>query len=421
MKIRVFVAILLLSSTLSLTLGARPVHAASSSNTVIATVNVGNSPHGLAFDPVNSKMYVANTDSNTTSLVDSLTNMVTATIPVGTGPVAAAFDPATNNMYVADFGRFISPSAGFFLGENVSVIDSTSNAVIATIKVGSTPEDVAYDPANHDMYVTNGGTVPVIDGSTNTVIANVNAGRGPFGVADDPVNNDIYVTNIASDNVSVVDSSTNKVVTTIAVGHEPFFDAYDPANHDMYVVNHVAGTISVIDSLTNLVVATVSFPTLSLEGLAFNPINNDMYVTNPTTNTVFVIDSATNTIVDTITVGNAPVFVAFDPANDDMYVANSNSNTISVVSTATPAQATQNLINTINGMSLPVGVRTSLRAPLSQSITLLGAGKSIPVCNLLNAFISKVNDDLAAGLLTSSQANQLIQQANAIRTSLACA
>jgi YVTN family beta-propeller protein len=54
--------------------------------------------------------------------------------------------------------------------ENVSVIDSTTNSVIATIPVGSGPQFIAFNPNNGDMYVTNRGSndVSVIAPITTT-------------------------------------------------------------------------------------------------------------------------------------------------------------------------------------------------------------------------------------------------------------
>jgi YVTN family beta-propeller protein len=64
-------------------------------NTVVATVPVGNAPHGVAVRPAGTFLYVANFGSNSVSVIDTTTNMVTATIKVGDGPVA--------------FGQFIGP------------------------------------------------------------------------------------------------------------------------------------------------------------------------------------------------------------------------------------------------------------------------------------------------------------------------
>src|SRR5438067_230549 len=59
--------------------------------------------------------------------------------------------------------------------DSVSVIDTATNAVIATVAVGELPFDVAVHPNGSRVYVVNEGshTVSVIDTATNTVIATV--------------------------------------------------------------------------------------------------------------------------------------------------------------------------------------------------------------------------------------------------------
>src|SRR6266853_1562919 len=71
---------------------------------------------------------------------------------------------------------------------NVSVIDTASNTVTATVAVGPYPTGVAVNPAGTRVYVTNqaGNTVSVLDTSTNTVIATVAVGQSPVGVAVNP-------------------------------------------------------------------------------------------------------------------------------------------------------------------------------------------------------------------------------------------
>src|SRR6266404_8957511 len=72
-------------------------------------------------------------------------------------------------------------------------------------------------------YVPNSASnnVSVIDTSTNTVVATVSVGANPQGVAVNPAGTRAYVANINSTNVSVIDTSTNTVVDTVAVGLSP--------------------------------------------------------------------------------------------------------------------------------------------------------------------------------------------------------
>jgi YVTN family beta-propeller protein len=68
------------------------------SNTVVgAPIAVGASPVGVAVHPAGTRVYVINFTANSVSVIDTATHSVTATIPVGLAPVA--------------FGQFISPGA----------------------------------------------------------------------------------------------------------------------------------------------------------------------------------------------------------------------------------------------------------------------------------------------------------------------
>ena len=100
---------------------------------------------------------VANTDSDTVSVINTSTNTVVATIPVGTGtylehdaPIGVAYDSLNSAVYVTN-GRF----------NTVSVINTSTNKVIYTIynAIQSNPVElvgpaaIAYDSDNHEMYV----------------------------------------------------------------------------------------------------------------------------------------------------------------------------------------------------------------------------------------------------------------------------
>jgi YVTN family beta-propeller protein len=92
--------------------------------------------------------YVANdTAPGTVSVMDTATNTVVATIGVGIGPTGVAITPDGKHAYVAN------PHSN-----NVSVIDTASNMVVATVTVGANPNGVAVTPDGKHAYVTNAGS-----------------------------------------------------------------------------------------------------------------------------------------------------------------------------------------------------------------------------------------------------------------------
>ena len=82
---------------------------------------------------------------------------------------------------------------------------------------------MAITPDGTKAYVVNGnsGTVSVIDTATNTVGATVTVGTAPYGVAITPDGTSAYVTNDGSNTVSVIDTATNTVSATVTVGTLP--------------------------------------------------------------------------------------------------------------------------------------------------------------------------------------------------------
>ena len=209
--------------------------------TVDTITGLGNAPFGIAFDSVNERIYVTNSDDNTVSVIDTTTNTVIDTIPIGVVPFGIAYDHINQRIYVTNFGD-----------GTVSIIDTTTNTVDLTpIMVGSGPYDIAYDRDNQRMYVTNSGdgTVSVIDTTTNTVDSTpITVGIVPFGIAYSHDNQRMYVTNGGDSTVSVIDTTTNTVVGgPITVGNGPRGIAYDSVPDKMYVANSLDETVSIIN------------------------------------------------------------------------------------------------------------------------------------------------------------------------------
>ncbi|MGA9187790.1 MAG: PKD domain-containing protein [Methanosarcina sp.] len=102
--------------------------------------------------------YITNEFSSTVSIIDTATNTVTATAPAGSQPAGVAVNPADTKVYVANF----------YLGSYESALSESIVAKSALIK-------------RTKVYVSNAGegTVSVIDTTTNTVTATVPVGSSP--------------------------------------------------------------------------------------------------------------------------------------------------------------------------------------------------------------------------------------------------
>jgi YVTN family beta-propeller protein len=65
------------------------------------------------------------------------------------------------------------------------VIDTTTQAVVATIPVGQWPRGIAIAPDGSALFVANrgSGTVQILDPHRAAVVATIPVGGSPYGIA----------------------------------------------------------------------------------------------------------------------------------------------------------------------------------------------------------------------------------------------
>jgi YVTN family beta-propeller protein len=145
---------------------------------VLTTIPTGsfNVPFGIAVTPDGKRLYVANIGSNSISVVDTMTASVVATVAVGVNPVAVAINPDGTLAYVANRGS-----------NTVSVIDTKTSppAEVFIIPAGLNPNGIAVTADGKHAYATNNGvnTVSLIDVSVPTfVVGNAPVAVGPQSI-----------------------------------------------------------------------------------------------------------------------------------------------------------------------------------------------------------------------------------------------
>ncbi len=74
----------------------------SGTNKVIHTIDAGDSPQFLKYNPSNGYIYVSNSDSGDVSVIDSGTDEMLHTIGVGEDPQDIKYNPSYGNIYVAN-------------------------------------------------------------------------------------------------------------------------------------------------------------------------------------------------------------------------------------------------------------------------------------------------------------------------------
>jgi len=308
---------------------------------LLATIPVGDGAFGVALNPISGRVYVANRDDDSVSVINPSDNSVIATIPVAPTPDHIAVNPLSGRVYVLA-SNFTSGADHSY----VQVIDPSSNTVSATIPIGFHARDIAINQLSGKIYVPilsyanprEQGKVVVIDPNNNSVTTTIPVSLNPEAIAVNSVTGTAYVADSQANTVQVIDPISNKVTATIPVGAYPRAVTVSPLGR-VYVSNYDGNSMSVIDPLTNTVAATVPVGWGPV-GAVVNPLTSEVYVadsaTNPSPNpihgdTVAIIDPLTNTVSTYIPTGDAPEDVDINPLTGRAYVANFLSDTVSVI------------------------------------------------------------------------------------------
>jgi len=273
-------------------------------------------PYTVSINPAGTKAYVTNSDSTTVTIIDIATNTVSGTIDGFNGPSGFVITPDGNYAYVNNYGA--GGSSGN--GTTVNVVDLNANSIVGSpITVGQAPAAMAITPDGAYVYVVSyvdgnpgTGTISIIRTSDNSVQFNAITGfSGPFAIAITPDGKYAYVTNFGSNNfspvgttVSVVNISSNTIVATITLGIQPSGIAITPNGSYAYASNY--STIYNGPSFTDLTASQ---------------------------GTVNIINIQTNAVISPIIgVGYSPDTIVISPNGQFAYVSNYTSNTVSVIS-----------------------------------------------------------------------------------------
>ena len=161
----------------------------------------------------------------------------------------------------------------------VSVINTETDTLAATVHVGSNPLEIAASPDGTKVYVANyyGSTVSVIETASNNLIATIDVGNSPNGIAVSPDGKKVYVTNLGYHNMSVIDTATNTVIDTIdRIVSVPRGITINQDGTKIYMPVKHSTTFDAIDTATKEI---SEIPVERSCGVALNPEGTKIYVT----------------------------------------------------------------------------------------------------------------------------------------------
>jgi YVTN family beta-propeller protein len=123
-------------------------------NSIIAEIEVGETPHSEALSPDGSRLAVTSFDGNVVFLINTATDQMIKQIPVGRNPMNIAYSPDGTFLYTVNNED-----------NTVTVIDTADDRVIGAVKTGKAPTSISILPSGRQAYVTdeNDGTVEILN------------------------------------------------------------------------------------------------------------------------------------------------------------------------------------------------------------------------------------------------------------------
>jgi YVTN family beta-propeller protein len=325
---------------------------------VLAAVTELAAPAGADPEP-RDRVYAAEQFSNTVSVIDPATNALLGLIRLG-DPQPTNFSPLYRGQVLVH-GLGASPDhrllAVVSIGSNsVTFIATASNAVIHTTYVGRSPHEATFAPNGREVWVTVRGEdyVSVIDTTTFAETAQVKVPNGPGMVAFSPDGQLAYVCSSFTPETVVVRTSDRSVVgrveqaspfcpnlavspdgaqvwltlkdtgKTMVVNAQPPFDVLATVDTGP-ITNHVnfAGAfayvtvggesaVKVVRRQDFVIVATIPVGKMP-HGVWPSGDGKRVYVGLENDDAMVAIDTATRRVVGTVPIGQAPQAIAYVP------------------------------------------------------------------------------------------------------------
>ncbi|MEM1181214.1 MAG: hypothetical protein AAGM22_22930 [Acidobacteriota bacterium] len=179
---------------------------------------------------------------------------------VGSGPEMVIFNLSTDQEHRRArvghpvFGTAVHPDGheayATLFNKPAVVVVPLDDGPVTKIEVGERPRGLGLTPDGTRLFVANGDsdTVTVIDTASREVIASVDVAADPFDLAVHPEGGKVYVASRAGGGVSVIDARTFEVLETSQGIRQPNVLSISKDGRRLYVVSQENSLLRILDS-----------------------------------------------------------------------------------------------------------------------------------------------------------------------------
>ncbi|MGY3040307.1 YVTN family beta-propeller protein [Rhodanobacter sp. TND4EL1] len=275
---------------------------------------------------------------------------------------AMALPTARDRVYTADQNS-----------NTVSVINPATNMLVGQIRLGNERPDLlsplykgqinvhgmGFSPDHKTLIVVSNGSnsVTFIDTATNRVKGTTYIGRSPhegFFTAD---GKEVWVVVRGEDYISVIDPNTYKETRRIQTDLGPGMVIFPPDGKLAFVVSSFTPKVDVVDVKSHKIVKRIDVVSPFSPFLQLTPDHGEIWMTHKDVGKVTRIDTGTLKVDDVMDTGFITNHISFATVGGKVlaYVTVGGENVVKVYTTDKPAK----LVTTIPTGALPHGIWTS--------------------------------------------------------------
>ncbi|HEY6250938.1 MAG TPA: YncE family protein [Candidatus Angelobacter sp.] len=171
---------------------------------------------------------VANSGSNTVTILNLVNHAVVTNVAVGTQPMGLTVNSAGTKAYVANYGS-----------NSVYEIDLSTSTVSRTASVGSGPQSVAMDPGGSAVWVGGAGYLEKVDLTSFTVVSSVSVNGSVSSLAASNQQNELVYTLVHG----CCSGSSNAAVTEYSLSSSSSKGTYASMSASAYAAYTMNGTL----------------------------------------------------------------------------------------------------------------------------------------------------------------------------------
>src|SRR5256714_13727597 len=274
------------------------------------------------------RIYVANSDGDNISIIDPSSDTVVGEIKVSPNPHGIVPSLDKSRFYVSSESKDV-----------LDVIDRRTGKIIRSVPLGRRPNNVAITPDGRRVYVCirQESWVDIVDTASLEKVKSVEVGRGPHNVYCTPDGKYMLATSMDENKLTAVDIQTEKPAFEIPLGGVPrplvIEAAPDRTPNRLFVQLSNLHGFAVVDYASRKVIRRVTLPdapagarplipqTFS-HGIGIAPDGKTLWVTSLLDNSVSVYSLPSLERISTTPVGHGPDWLTFTPDSRRCYVSN---------------------------------------------------------------------------------------------------